>query len=196
MALLRNRNLILFFILPAAIFLAACQFCLIYSKKPLPDYGAFPDFKLVDQTGKAWTPSDLQQTPWIASFIFTRCQGQCPIISSQMQQLGRTLGTARLVSFSVDPEFDKPEVLKVYAERFEADPKLWTFLTGEREGVERVTRGLKMNGIDDPAFHSASLVLVDSKDRVRGYYDANDAERVKDLKQDWRRLGRRRFLLF
>lgn len=178
-------KVITYFILPILIILcAATLFILNQKKSSLPVYGPAPDFKLTDQSGKALTNDDLKGRPWLAGFIFTRCQGQCPIISQQMTQIAQEFKKLRLVSFSVDPDFDSPEVLSKYAERFDADPAQWSFVTGSRDALNRVTTGFHMNTVDEPMFHSASLVLMDAQNQARGFYDANDAEKIEKLKRD------------
>ena len=108
-----------------------------------------------------------------------------------MAQLQRELPGAGLLSFSVDPAYDSPQVLSGYAERYEADGKRWMFLTGDHDVLNRITVALKMNPIGDPAFHSTRLVLLDASGQVRGYYDAGDEERIEALRKDVRQLSRR-----
>ena len=98
------------------------------------------DFGLTDQDGREVRAADLRGTVWIASFIFTRCSGPCPHVSATMENLQDAFAgepDVRLVTFTVDPEYDTPEVLKRYAQRFHADPKRWLFLTGREADVYR-----------------------------------------------------------
>ena len=194
---MRIFRILILFVFPFLILASAgVLFFLNQTRSALSVYGDFPDFSLTSQTGKEVGASNLKGRPFVASFIFTRCQGQCPIITAQMNRLEREVKGLQLVSFSVDPEFDSPAVLSQYARHFNADPGRWLFLTGARDVLNRVTTGLHMNKIDDPMFHSASLVLADSKGKVRGYYDANDAERVEKLKRDAGGLMKKTNLLF
>ncbi len=170
------------FSLTAAAFLAAGY--LLKQKSSLPVYGHFPDFKLTEKSGKEISASDLKGKVWIVDFIFTRCAGQCPMMSGKMVELQENLKGIHFISFTVDPEYDMPEKLSVYAKICSADPARWFFLTGKREMLDLVTTGLHMNKLGDPMMHSASFVLVDKNGDVRGYYDANDSERLKQLKKD------------
>ena len=86
------------------------------------------------------TDADLADRVWVAAFIFTRCPMSCPRITSVMKGLqGKLAGTGvQLVSLSVDPEYDTPEVLADFARRYGADPDRWWFLTGPKADVERL----------------------------------------------------------
>jgi protein SCO1 len=169
----------------------------------LPVLGEMPEFELVTHRGEPIGPEDLAGQPLIANFVFTRCPTVCPVFSMKMQRLQeRTadLGPAlQLLSFSVDPAHDTPEVLAAYAERYEADPARWTFLTGDVDEMRRTVRGglhiamepggeLPDGGQD--ILHSTHFVLFDAELRVRGYYDSNDLERIDELVRDARRLVR------
>ena len=154
----------------------------------LPIYGRVPGFKLAERSGRQITLRDLKGTPWIADFIFTRCAGICPMMTSTMNTLAHEMPEARFVSFSVDPEYDTPEILAGYAKSYEADGQRWMFLTGARDTLNDITTELHMNKIDEPMMHSASFVLIDKAGNVRGYYDSNEAEALQKLKRDYRLL--------
>src|SRR5437879_4519339 len=84
------------------------------------------DFALTERSGDNVRRADLLGKTWVAAFIFTRCAGPCTQISGAMAHLQHDLAgldNVMLVSFTVDPEFDQPEVLRAYAKRFQADPK-------------------------------------------------------------------------
>ncbi len=182
---------LIYFILPSLIFLTVALFYFQSGKKKeLPVYGIAPSFVLTDEKGHAFKSEELKGRVWVADFIFTRCQGQCPIMSSQMLGLQNASKDVDFVSFSADPDFDTPSVLLAYAERLGADLERWRFLTGSRESLNSVAAGFRMNKVDEPLFHSASFVLMDPAGRVRGYYDANDAERMQSLKKDLKALRR------
>src|SRR5262249_24304070 len=84
------------------------------ARAPPPLLGAIPSFDLVERSGRRVSRADLAGRPWVADFIFTRCSGTCPAISTRMAELRRKLRdqglSARLVSFSVDPTHDTPAV--------------------------------------------------------------------------------------
>ncbi len=153
----------------------------LLAAKSLPYLGKAPEFTLVEKSGQAFNKSQLNGKIWIGDFIFTRCQGQCPIMSQQMAQLAKALPGVTLVSFSVDPDFDKPAVLEEYSKTYSAGNPKWIFLTGDRDVLNHITTSFHMNTVDEPMFHSASFVLVDGEGNVRGYYDANDSDKMKEL---------------
>ncbi len=156
----------------------------------LPIYARVPDFVLTERNGRKVSLSDLAGRPWIADFVFTRCAGICPMMSSKMAGLAKELKGTQLVSFSVDPEYDSPAVLTEYAKNYEADPVQWLFLTGERETLNRITTSLHMNKIDEPMMHSGSFVLIDAHGAVRGYYGSDDPEFTEKLKRDISLVGK------
>ena len=102
----------------------------------LPVYGQLSDFSFTERNGKAFGANELKQHPWIADFIYTSCTTECPLMSAEMARLQKALPEqtpVKLVSFTVDPEVDTPARLAEYAERFQAKPEVWKFLTGPRE---------------------------------------------------------------
>lgn len=145
-----------------------------------------PDFTLTNQDGHAFSLADLRGEVWVADIIFTRCAGPCPIITQRMSDLQKVL-PAKLVTLTTDPDFDRPEVLKRFAERFKANFAQWTFLTGSKEGIARVTvDGLKLAAVEkktdqrenerDLFIHSTLFVLVDRQGRLRGSVESDDPE--------------------
>lgn len=168
------------------------------SSRPLPSLGAVPKFKLVNQDAQPFGSEQLAGKIWIADFIFTSCPGPCPIISTRMSELQRPLekSDVHLVSVSVDPEKDAPEVLRAYAEKLHVQPKRWDFLTGSRAAIYSLSRdGFKLgvsDGSDEEGIpvHSTRFVLVDRRGTIRGYYDALAPDAVTKLLADTNHLLR------
>ena len=164
--------------------------------EPPPTLLQVPRFELTSQAGEAFGSEELQGEVWVANFIFTRCPTICPLLTTQMKELSETLqGTpVRFVSFSVDPGYDTPEVLRAYAEQRGADTTRWTFLTGDNEAVEEVVvRGLRVRmGSERDAtgniLHGSHFVLVDGTGHIRGYYESNP-EGLEDLARDAKLLS-------
>src|SRR5207253_1581882 len=163
----------------------------------LPMLGELPAFSLLAEDGKPFGKQDLLGRVWIADFVFTSCSDACPRLQAKMKQIQDRLipaeqgGNIGLLSISVDPERDTPEKLKRYGETFGARAGLWRSLTGDQQEVERtVVRGfhtamarVPREGADPhvAAFeimHGERLVLVDRMGRIRGYYDADDRDRL------------------
>jgi len=167
------------------------------SAADLPVYNTLGDFSLTERSGRLISRGELEARVWIANFIFTRCGGPCPKMTAQMKKIETaTAGTGvQLVSFSVDPDFDTPERLRFYAERFGADSSRWWFLTGDKAVIYGLSRQQFMLGVDeDPSgasqeahqgiMHSTRFTLMDSESRIRGYYESTDSESVKNLIRD------------
>src|SRR5881227_3715982 len=106
-------------------------------QRTVSSYGTVPEFVLLNQDGKNFGSAQLRGKIWIADFIYTTCPGPCPMISTRMSELQKPLEQTdvHLVSFSVDPERDTPEVLRGYAEKLRAEPKRWDFLTGPKSAI-------------------------------------------------------------
>ena len=159
-------------------------------------YGPVPGFMLVDQDGQSFGSPQLLGKIWIADFVYSRCPGPCPMISSRMGELQKPLRDTdvKLVSFSVDPQRDTPSVLREYAARLNAQPGRWAFLTGDKATIYRLSRdGFKLaaaDGTSGEPIHSTRLVLVDRSGTIRGYYDATDADAVTVLLADTNHLLR------
>ena len=164
----------------------------------LPSYAVVPDFTLTDQSGAAFTSaSALNNRVWIADFIYTNCQGPCPRMSSQMHQVQTALGGAadvRLVSFTVDPARDTPQVLTAYGSHFEAQSGKWFFLTGPVPTLQHLSRDVfTLGDIDGTLEHSTRFILIDRKSRVRGFYLSSDEDVIPRLVSDAKSLVRERF---
>jgi protein SCO1/2 len=166
-------------------------------KKQLPLLGNVGDFALTDQAGRAVTAETLRGKVWAAAFFFTRCPTVCPRITRCMRELQKAAAERKLalelVSFSVDPENDTPEVLAAYAKQYEADLSSWRFLTGDLEVVRKTSeQGFKLalDGKATPGaehfglFHGSHLVLVDGTGQIRGYYRTSEDEQMKLLLSD------------
>ena len=163
-------------------------------------FGELPVFELVDQDGEDFGSADLAGRIWIANFIFTSCGEVCPRLTTRMHQVQTELEKKNdpvlLVSISVDPKRDTPEVLRDYAQRFGADLRRWSFLTGPLDAIEStVVGGFKMvmqrTEDEDTGFfnivHGERFILVDGHGRIRGYYEAGD-EGLRELVADARLL--------
>lgn len=156
-------------------------------------------FELTDQRGERFGSAQLEGKVWIADMIFTSCPDICPILSTQMSNLGRRLDHDQIhfVSISVDPETDTPERLAEYAERYGADPERWSFLTGARTEVLRLIVGSLLIQVGLPSaepsdgppniLHSRRFVLVDQRMQLRGEYET-DLPGLRRLEQDARDL--------
>ena len=117
---------------------------------------SIPNVELLDQMGTRVSLRTLLESdrPVALNFIFTTCTTICPVMTATFAQMRRELGEAgnelRLVSISIDPEYDRPDKLKAYSEQFRAGTG-WEFLTGDSADIVRVLQsfdsyaGSKMN---------------------------------------------------
>src|ERR1700736_4460120 len=116
-------------------------------QRTVSSYGTVPEFVLVNQDGKNFGSARLRGKIWIADFIYTTCPGPCPMSSSRMSELQKPLEKTdvHLVSFTVDPARDTPHVLRDYAEKLQAQPGRWDFLTGSQSAIYKLSRdGFKL----------------------------------------------------
>jgi protein SCO1/2 len=162
--------------------------------KPLDVISQLPEFQLTAETGQPFDSKSLDGHIWVADFIYTTCDGPCPMMSSQMHQLQTLtaeMADVKLVSFTVDPAHDTPPVLAEYAKHFKPNPDRWSFLTGEQALLnELALHGFKLNSVDGSMTHSTRFALVDQKRRVRAYYITGEDGILPRLLHDIRQLER------
>jgi len=160
---------------------------------PQWDPAGIADFELEECRGRTVTKSDLLGQPWLAAFIFTKCAGPCPLVSSEMKKLQDATQDIplRLVSFTVDPDRDTPDVLKYYADKLGADPDRWWFLTGDKAtifGLVRNSFRMIVEDADDPqpgfeVIHSIEIMHVNAEGVVIGRYNARNELHMARLKK-------------
>ncbi|HEY5923940.1 MAG TPA: SCO family protein [Kofleriaceae bacterium] len=172
-------------------------------EKQLPDLGSVPGFTLVDQLGQPFSDVVMHGKVSIVSFVFTRCDTICPVISMKMARIqdktfdiGRDL---KLVSFSVDPAYDTPERLAAYAKKYGANPERWRLVTGPYDAVYKLIEGPFMTSMmrveDRPTGapdikHGGYFMLLDKQLHIRGIYDSNLVNQLDALMHDARYLVR------
>lgn len=178
------------FLLSAILVLSAagCQ-----SRPKMPDLGAVPSFELTRETGEPFSSAAaLKGQVWIADFIFTNCPGPCPRMTQHMKRLQDQLAgidALKLVSITVDPARDTPEVLQAYGKRFGADPARWYFLTGPPATLHHLSKDVfKLGDIAPDLEHSTRFVLVDKSGRIRGYYATTEPSFTARLIEDAKTL--------
>lgn len=167
--------------------LAGCR-----RKEALPELGSIPPFSLVDAEGKAFAGSSLEGKLWVADFFFTNCPGPCPRMSNQLKRVqAETAGLKdlRLVSITVDPDRDTPEVLAAYGKRYGAEAGRWIFLTGRKDTIKNLmSEAFYLGFADNLQEHSTRFVLVDQRMKIRGFYDSFAKEGIDQLIKDIRSL--------
>ncbi|MEC7855038.1 MAG: SCO family protein [Candidatus Neomarinimicrobiota bacterium] len=154
----------------------------------LPKIGSIPQFEFIDSNGNTVTLNNLKGKVWVADFIFTTCTMACPMMTGNMNLVHKKFkknDDVRLVSISVYPEYDTPDVLKEYASQYDADTEKWLFLTGDESSVKNIIKdGFKIGDFEEIIFHSEKFALVDKNGTIRAYYNGMKSEDMKQLKKD------------
>lgn len=160
-------------------------------------------FSLTDRLGQPFDSQSLKGKVTVFCFFFTRCPTVCPQVLAQTAELQKKLRASpqwddvRLVSITVDPEYDTPSVLDERAKLWEADDTHWLFLTGSKQEIWSLTSardgfqlavGEAKPGEKMSIAHSSRFVLVDQQQQVVGYYDALDEAKREDLMRDLLKL--------
>lgn len=188
------RKLIIFGAFAVLLMFMAARLYQRTHQPELPVLGAVPAFSLTDAESRAVSDATLKGRVWVVNFVFTRCEGPCPLLTARLSNIAgnyRDDPRFRAVSLSVDPEYDTPTVLKAYAKKYRADAELWYFLTGAPTTIsDLMVQGFKIGTGESPLFHSNRFVLVDKDLQIRGYYDGQLPEDIDKLKSDVKRLLR------
>lgn len=157
-------------------------------RSSLPILGVVPPFTLTAENGEPFQSGELAGQVWVADFFFTTCNGPCPRMSTQMRQVQeatREWTDVRLISFTIDPATDTPEVLFQYARRYKASPAKWRFLTGAPEELRRLSSDtFHLAEVGGALEHSSRFALIDRKGRIRGYYDTAATNAIAGLVED------------
>jgi len=159
------------------------------------------EFSFTDQTGNSYGAKDLKGKIYVAEYFFTTCGTICPKMNAQMQRVQEAFkgnDQFKILSFTVDPETDSVAQMKNYADGHLADPKQWHFLTGDKKELYKLARrsffvlkpaeALNQGDVGSDFIHTNYFVLVDTKKRIRGYYDGTNPEEVDKLIGDIRKL--------
>ena len=197
----RSQRLIWLLLAICSLVTATCIAVLAVARREIIDRKSPPvllslsDFSLTERSGRVLSLGDLRGKVCVFDFIFTRCMGPCPAMTKQMDELRKTFqrwpqgDQIRLVSVTVDPEYDTPEVLRRYATSTlaQADSEDWLFLTGEKMRIYALINAFKLPvgelSVND-FFHSTKFVLVDQRGRIRGFYDGLEAHEREALIRD------------
>ena len=138
-----QRCMLEYFIVAITILLWNCS---VTKHEPLPVLGTVPDFTLTERSGQPFGLNDLRGHIWVVDFIFTNCAGTCPIMTTAMADLQKTAlqekwNDLKLVSITVDPERDTPEVLGAYVKNF--GPR-FVGLTGSPEAIAEAAKAYRV----------------------------------------------------
>lgn len=165
-------------------------------KKTDPQYSkihTIAPFSLHNQLGHIINNDSLKNCVYVANFFFTTCTSICPKMATNLEKLQEKYlknNKVKLLSFSVTPWIDSISVLKQYAINHNVDASKWNLLTGTKEEIYSLARKsffaektLGLQKTNDEFLHTESMLLIDTKGRIRGIYNATqvvDMERVSD----------------
>jgi cytochrome oxidase Cu insertion factor (SCO1/SenC/PrrC family) len=129
------------------------------------------DFELTERSGKLFKSTDMLGKVWVASYFFTTCPGQCLRLNANVQVLANEpdLKDVTWVSITCDPDNDTVEALRVYADRWNADPKRWLFCRGDLEYIQRIAKGMKI--FLSLKGHQDYLIVIDKAGNIRKILD-------------------------
>ena len=147
------------------------------------------DFAFTNQNGKIITQKDYENTIYVADFFFTTCPTICPKMTDNMVWLQNQLKNnpkVKLLSFSVTPDIDTPEVLKKYALEKGVDDSRWNLVTGDKKDIYYLARKSYLavkTGKPEEMYdmvHTENFILVDKNKRIRGFYDGTNLDQPTD----------------
>jgi protein SCO1/2 len=151
----------------------------------LPVIWQLADFSMTNHLGQTVRRADLLGEVWVADVIFTRCPGPCAMMTARMADLQVSIPKewpVKFVSLTADAEYDTPDVLRSYAEHYQADSQRWYFLHGSKPAIaDLAVNNLKLVVLDkeqerqsanDLFIHSTTLALVDKHGRLRGAFES------------------------
>jgi protein SCO1/2 len=143
-----------------------------------------PAFSLTNQNGERVSLDTFRGQPFVLTFVFTRCPvpNFCPRMSNNFEQLqaaikasGATLATTRLLSITLDPDYDTPKVLNDYAAFHRADSKIWSFATGDEKEIDSLTRAFSVHRQNEGGTisHGLATALINPNGTVERIWRGN-----------------------
>jgi protein SCO1 len=146
-------------------------------RRRLREGDAFPELALTTQNNEPFTTADFKGRLTLITFIFSRCPvpEYCPAMAIRFRQIQKAIvadaklaSRVRLLGITLDPEFDRPDILKAYGEAVGADPAIWRFVTGTKEEIATLTKAFAVyterNGVT--LDHTLCTALIGSDGRV------------------------------
>ena len=156
-------------------------------------YHTIADFSFVNQNGKTITQKDYEGKVYVADFFFTTCGSICPKMTTNLAEVQKAIinnPKVMLLSHTVFPETDSVPVLKAYAIKNGVVDSKWNLVTGDKKAIYTMARksylAVKLGKPEQlyDMVHTENFVLVDTKRRVRGFYDGTKKEDMKRLIED------------
>jgi len=154
-------------------------------------YGTTPDFLGITESQTELTSKDLHGKLWLISFFFASCGDICPKMNAVKSKIiaNNKSDSLRFLSITVDPETDTPEYLSKHRREMKYSDNRWLFLRMKDDSIlQHFMNGLLVGYSEIPENHSARIILIDSKSKIRGYFDALDTKHVDSLESILRKL--------
>lgn len=152
-----------------------------YFKKNLYNVMKVPDFQLTDQNNNKITNKDMLGKVYLVEFFFSKCPTICPVMNSNMKEIEKQISNPEfgIISISIDPENDSPEVLKLHADRIGVKSENWHFLTGDRDYIGKLADQFNIYVGDkedesESLNHSGMIALVDKEGNIRCRYNQDN----------------------
>lgn len=157
-------------------------------------YHVIPKWSFLNQNGNSKSSKDFKNKVRLVDFFFTSCPTICPKMTVNMKKIQQLINTdclnnIELLSFTVDPLRDSVEKLKEYCNTYNVDSKNWNMLTGDQNSIyELGVNGFLVPNQEDALapggfLHSEKMILIDKKNRIRGYYDGTDSLNIPIIVQ-------------
>ena len=149
--------------------------------------GKVPSFSLTNFDGSIVTEKQLNNKISIVSFMFTQCEGACPIMSNNIATLQERFSSSNDVQFlsiTTDPDFDTLDILNQYSSNYSKNDN-WFFLRGDiLDIIDLSEKGFFLDAKLLPAGHSLRFVLVDKELNIRKYYKGDEIPNIVELQSD------------
>lgn len=156
-------------------------------------YHQIPNFRFLNQDSVWVSEKEVEGKVYVADFFFTTCPTICPKMKTQMLRIYeryKERNDVRIISHSIDPEFDNTSVLKDYANRLHVEAPKWNLLTGDKAAIYKLGQKSYLVSAQEDAneaggfVHSGAFILVDKNRHVRGIYNGTVETEVNHLLED------------
>lgn len=154
-------------------------------------YHKIGPFEFLDEEGNVFSSEDLKGKISVVSFIFTNCKMECTVITSNLTKVNQSFKDSKdvnIISFTVDPGYDTPDVMLEYKRMYDIENPNWKFLCGKEkkytyEVLQKQFYATAMEDADKSIgfIHSQKVVLVDKEGIIREYYEGINSDSIDDL---------------
>ncbi|GLU51581.1 SCO family protein [Dyadobacter frigoris] len=155
-------------------------------------YNVIPPFSFTNQYGDTVTEKIVQDKIYVTDFFFTSCPTICPVMKRQMVKVYKEFRDnpdVMILSHTIDPEHDTPQVLNKFAKDLGIEGKQWQFLTGPKEKIYEIGQKSYLSAAQEDKtaeggfLHSGAFILIDKEKHIRGMYDGTTEEGTQKLIQ-------------